>query len=143
MYAKQFGGLDNVEILRDSRKPHELKLDTPSKNYIQIIQVQAYFSKDELRERVSFFANNNLKKELCKRKITLNWLPYAKKRILVVYEKTIDLNPLETAIDELEQKSKDFESMVKKKDLTLFELYLQGAIMPKVHKGLRRGFFGA
>ncbi len=162
MYAKQFGDLDNVEILRDSRKPHELKLDTAAKNYIQIIHVQAYFSKDELRERVSFFEkNNNLKKffyetpyqqhasdeaagqhadllRLCKRKIVLetsNWFPYVKKRILVVYEKTIDLNPLETAIDELEQKSEAFESMVKKKDLTLLELYLQGAIMPQVHKG--------
>ena len=61
-----------------------------------------------------------------------NWFPYVKKRILVVYEKTIDLNPLETAIDELEQKSEAFESILKKKDLTLLELYLQGAIIPQV-----------
>lgn len=63
VYTKQFGSLDSVEILRDSRKPHELKLDTTNKNYIQIIHVQAYFSKQELSERVSFFErNNNLKK---------------------------------------------------------------------------------
>ena len=47
----------------------------------------------------------------------------------------IDLNPLETAIDELKQKVEDFETILKKKDLTLLELYLQGGIMPQVHKG--------
>ena len=63
MYARQFGSVESVEILRDSRKPTELNLDTVNKNYIQIIHVQAYFSKDDLRERVSFFErNNNLKK---------------------------------------------------------------------------------
>lgn len=172
IYSKQFGSSESVEILRDSRKPHELKLDTINKNYIQVIHVQAYFSKEDLSERVSFFErNNNLKKfyyetpyqicsesetsngsnpdrksqyqhaellKLCKRKIILetsHWFPYVKKRILVVYEKTIDLNPLETAIDELEQKIETFESILRKKDLTLLELYLQGAIIPQVHKG--------
>lgn len=52
-----------------------------------------------------------------------------------MYEKTIDLNPLETAIDELEQKIESFESILRKNDLTLLELYLQGAIIPQVHKG--------
>lgn len=172
IYAKQFGSVDSVEILRDSRKPTELKLDTINKNYIQVIHVQPYFSKEELAtERVSFFErNNNLKKffyetpyqisegevspgrenkgqqqqqpqhgellRLCKRKIILetsHWFPYVKKRILVMYEKTIDLNPLETAIDELEQKIEAFESILRKKDLTLLELYLQGAIIPQVN----------
>jgi hypothetical protein len=50
----------------------------------------------------------------------------------VVYEKPIDLNPLETAIDEIRQKVDDFEDILKKKDLTLLELYLQGGIMPQV-----------
>jgi len=168
MYVKHFGSMDSVEILRDSRKPHELNLDTENKNYIQVIHVQAYFTKDELRDRVSFFEKNvNLKKffyetpyqlktcfemapgeemvaqhadllRLCKRKIILetsNWFPYVKKRILVIYEKTIDLNPLETAIDELLQKSEAFESILRKKDMTLLELYLQGAIIPQVHRG--------
>jgi len=58
-----------------------------------------------------------------------------KKRILVIYETPIDLNPLETAIDELKQKIDDLEHILKKKDLTLLELYLQGGIMPQVHKG--------
>jgi hypothetical protein len=55
--------------------------------------------------------------------------------VLVVYEMPIDLNPLETAIDEIRTKIDDFESILKKKDLTLLELYLQGGIMPQVHKG--------
>lgn len=55
-----------------------------------------------------------------------------KKRILVVYEKPIELNPLETAIDEIRLKVEDFESILKKKDITLLELYLQGGIMPQV-----------
>lgn len=62
-------------------------------------------------------------------------LSVCEKRILVVYEKPIDLNPIETAIDEIRQKAEDFESILKKKDLTLLELYLQGGIMPQVHKG--------
>lgn len=45
------------------------------------------------------------------------------------------MNPLETAIDEIRHKIDDFESIIKKKDLTLLELYLQGGIMPQVHKG--------
>lgn len=62
-YAKQFGSLESVEILRDSRKPQDLKLDTINKNYIQIIHVQPYFSKDDYADRLSFFErNNNLNK---------------------------------------------------------------------------------
>jgi hypothetical protein len=67
--------------------------------------------------------------------IASHWFPYVKKRILVIYETPIDLNPLETAIDELKQKIDDLENILKKKDLTLLELYLQGGIMPQVHKG--------
>jgi hypothetical protein len=58
-----------------------------------------------------------------------------KKRILVVYEKTLDLNPIETAIDELKQKAEEFEQIIRKKDLTLLDLILQGSIIPQVHKG--------
>ena len=50
-----------------------------------------------------------------------------------MYEKPIELNPLETAIDEIRQKVDDFETILKKKDLTLLELYLQGGIMPQVN----------
>ncbi len=76
--------------------------------------------------------------KLCKRKTILetsHWFPYVRKRILVVYEMQVDLNPLETAIDELKQKIDDFELILKKKDITLLELYLQGGIIPQVHKG--------
>jgi hypothetical protein len=58
-YAKQFGHADSVEILRESRKPHELKLDTAAKNYIQVVHVQPFFGKEELAERASFFDRNN------------------------------------------------------------------------------------
>ncbi len=58
-----------------------------------------------------------------------------KKRVLVVYEKTLDLNPLETAIDELQQKTDEFQLILKKKDITLLNLVLQGTIIPQVHKG--------
>ena len=52
-----------IIIYNSHKKPHELKLDTTNKNYIQIIHVQAYFSKEELNERMTFFErNNNLKK---------------------------------------------------------------------------------
>ncbi len=52
-----------------------------------------------------------------------------------MYEKTLDLNPLETAVDELKQKSEEFEQIIRKKDLTLLDLVLQGSIIPQVHKG--------
>ncbi len=58
-----------------------------------------------------------------------------KKRILVVYEKTLDLNPIETAIDDLKQKAEEFKQIIPKKDLTLLDLILQGSIIPQVHKG--------
>ena len=52
-----------------------------------------------------------------------------------MYEKTLDLNPIETAIDELKQKAEEFEQIIRKKDLTLLDLVLQGSIIPQVHKG--------
>lgn len=168
LYARRYGDENSVEILCDSRKPSELKLDTNCKNYIQITYVQPYFEPAdvEAHRSLSYFErNNNLKQffyetpyqlpaagsesldqlphndllTLCKRKFileTANWFPYVKKRILVIYEKPIDLNPLETAIDEICQKVKDFEQIVHKKDLTLLELYLQGGIMPQVNNYL-------
>jgi hypothetical protein len=42
---------------------------------------------------------------------------------------------LETATDELRQKTYDFQQVLKKKDFTLLNLYLQGTIIPQVHKG--------
>ncbi len=45
------------------------------------------------------------------------------------------MNPLETAIDEIKQKIDSFETILRKKDLTLLELFLQGGIIPQVHKG--------
>ena len=63
VYAKRFGSADLVEILSDSRKPAELKLDTSTKNYIQVTYVQPYFDEQELVERISYFErNNNLKR---------------------------------------------------------------------------------
>jgi hypothetical protein len=66
VYARRFGGEQFVEILCDSRKPAELKLDTFNKNYIQITYVQPYFDDAlaELENRsLSYFErNNNLKR---------------------------------------------------------------------------------
>ena len=45
------------------------------------------------------------------------------------------MNPLENAIDELKQKSEEFEQIIRKKDFTLLDLVLQGSIIPQVHKG--------
>ncbi len=53
----------------------------------------------------------------------------------MIYEKTVDMNPLETAIDELNKKIDDFQQILKKKDLTLLNLFLQGTVIPQVHKG--------
>ena len=64
VYARRFGGEHLVEILCDSRKPAELKLDTANKNYIQITYVQPYFEDTEMQCRVLtyFEKNNNLKR---------------------------------------------------------------------------------
>ena len=64
-----------------------------------------------------------------------HWFPYIKKRIQIVHESFIELNPLETACDELRRKCIDFELCLSRKDSTLIELYLQGGLMPQVHKG--------
>jgi hypothetical protein len=81
LYTNRYGGLynmnnnqedNNIEILCDSRKPAELKLDTANKNYIQVTYVQPYFedlcyvnyeSNDITARSLSYFErNNNLKR---------------------------------------------------------------------------------
>jgi hypothetical protein len=82
--------------------------------------------KGQFQRLIFILINNNL---------ASHWFPYVKKRILIQYETSVDLNPLETACDELKQKCDDFEQCLKRKDLTLLELHLQGAIIPQVHCG--------
>ncbi|CAF0807517.1 unnamed protein product, partial [Brachionus calyciflorus] len=64
VYSKRFVSGETVEILSDSRKPTELKLDTETRNYIQITYVQPYFEEsDSMENRITYFErNNNLKK---------------------------------------------------------------------------------
>lgn len=158
-YSKRYGD-EVIEILNDSRKLDDIKLNN-NKNYIQVTYVQPYFDEKELGERLTYYEKNtnikrfyyelpyqmpNLNKQaqhndilkLCKRKSILeasNYFPYMKKRIQVISEKTLELNPIETAIDELKQKADDLEQIIKKRDSTLLDLFLQGAVIPQVHKG--------
>jgi hypothetical protein len=63
IYNARFNGDQIVEILNDSRKPNELKLDTENKNYIQVTFVQPYFEESEIEKGIGYFErNNNLKK---------------------------------------------------------------------------------
>jgi hypothetical protein len=65
VFARRFGAENAVEILCDSRKPAELKLDTFNRNYIQVTYVQPYCAAegDSGSTPLSYFErNNNLKR---------------------------------------------------------------------------------
>jgi hypothetical protein len=68
IFSHRFGEdyADLIEILSDSRKPSELKLDTKNKNYIQVTFVQPFIEDEELllnnEDRVHYESNHNLNK---------------------------------------------------------------------------------
>lgn len=60
--------------------------------------------------------------------------PYIKKRVIVMYHHTIELNPIQVAVEELNQKVMDMEQVLNAdaKDMKKLQLLLQGSVSVQV-----------
>lgn len=78
--------------------------------------------------------------EQCKRRTILtatHCFPYVKKRIAVMYQHHVDLNPIEVAIDEMSKKVLEIRQLCSCSDVDMIQLQLklQGSISVQVNAG--------
>lgn len=135
-YGQCFGE-GNVEVLKDSKEVEVSKLD-PNKAHIQITYVDPYFHEWEDARRVTYFDRNfsigkfvyaipytldgkahGTIKEQYKKKVFLQvsqMFPYVRTRLSVVKKWEVVLNPLETACEDVERKTKQLLLAVEQKE---------------------------
>ncbi|XP_061518026.1 dedicator of cytokinesis protein 9 isoform X4 [Anopheles gambiae] len=155
-YRDKFGA-DNVKILKDSAPVDQSTLD-PKIAYIQVTHVTPYFCKDELEMRPTEFEQNHdvdtfmyetpftpsgaahgtVEDQWKRRTIltTLHSFPYVLKRIPVRDRQSLELSPIEVAIDEMQTKVAELEEIVMGPiDLKKLQLRLQGSVAVTVNAG--------
>ncbi|KAI4466055.1 dedicator of cytokinesis dock [Holotrichia oblita] len=156
-YCEKFGQ-DVVKIIHDSSPIVQNDLDQKFA-YIQITHVTPYFEKSDLEERQTEFEQNHdiscfmfetpftkdgkaqgNPEEQCKRRtiITTEYsFPYVKKRIQVVSKRTVELSPIEVAIDEMQTRVSELEEVVftQPTDSKKLQLRLQGSVCVQVNAG--------
>ncbi|XP_071951747.1 dedicator of cytokinesis protein 9-like isoform X5 [Antedon mediterranea] len=167
LFGNKFG-VDNVELIRDSGKVDQSKLDDKIA-YIQISFVKPYFDDKDLEERkTEFERSNNIRRfvfetpytkggkahgsvdQQCMRKTILttsHTFPYVKKRIKVMYENHQELSPIQVAIDEMNTRVKELQQVTSKisPDIKGLQLKLQGSVSVQVNAGptaYAAAFFG-
>ncbi|XP_071839033.1 dedicator of cytokinesis protein 11-like isoform X31 [Apostichopus japonicus] len=157
MYQEKFGK-EHVNLIRDSVEVKREELD-PKLAHIQVTYVKPYFDDQELTDRVTDYERStNIRRfvfetpytqggkargaveEQCKRKTILttsHTFPYIKKRVIVMYHHTIELNPIQVAVEELNQKVMDMEQVLNAdaKDMKKLQLLLQGSVSVQVNAG--------
>ncbi|XP_042312819.1 dedicator of cytokinesis protein 9 isoform X5 [Sceloporus undulatus] len=157
LYSDKFGS-ENVRMIQDSGKVNPKDLDSKYA-YIQVTHVVPYFEEKELQERkTEFERNHNIRRfmfempftqlgkrrggveEQCKRRTVLTAIhcfPYVKKRIPVMYQHHIDLNPIEVAIDEMSKKVAELRQLCSsvEVDMIKLQLKLQGSVSVQVNAG--------
>ncbi|KAJ8031225.1 Dedicator of cytokinesis protein 9 [Holothuria leucospilota] len=157
MYQEKFGK-DHVHLIRDSVEVKREDLD-PKLAHIQVTFVKPHFDEQELLERVTEYERcTNIRRfvfetpytqggkargaveEQCKRKTILttsHTFPYVKKRVQVMYHHKVELNPIQVAIEELNQKVMDMETVLNAdaKDMKKLQLLLQGSVSVQVNAG--------
>ncbi|XP_055472405.1 dedicator of cytokinesis protein 10 isoform X6 [Psammomys obesus] len=157
LYADKFGA-DNVKIIQDSNKVNPKDLD-PKYAYIQVTYVTPFFEEKEIEDRkTDFEMHHNINRfvfetpftlsgkkhggvaEQCKRRTVLttsHLFPYVKKRIQVVSQSSIELNPIEVAIDEMSRKVSELNQLctTEEVDMIRLQLKLQGSVSVKVNAG--------
>ncbi|XP_069474277.1 dedicator of cytokinesis protein 10 isoform X2 [Ambystoma mexicanum] len=157
LYADKFGA-DNVKIIQDSNKVNPKELD-PKYAYVQVTYVTPHFDESEEEERkTDFERHHNISRfvfetpftlsgkkhggveEQCKRRTVLTTshaFPYVKKRIQVISQSSIELNPIEVAIDEMSKKVVELNQLctVEEVDMIRLQLKLQGSVSVKVNAG--------
>ncbi|XP_060625519.2 dedicator of cytokinesis protein 9 isoform X7 [Anolis sagrei] len=157
LYSDKFGS-ENVRMIQDSGKVNPKDLDSKYA-YIQVTHVIPYFEEKELQERkTEFERNHNIRRfmfempftqlgkrrggveEQCKRRTILTAIhcfPYVKKRIPIMYQHYIDLNPIEVAIDEMSKKVAELRQLCSSAevDMIKLQLKLQGSVSVQVNAG--------
>ncbi|KAH0624511.1 hypothetical protein JD844_032060 [Phrynosoma platyrhinos] len=157
LYSDKFGS-ENVRMIQDSGKVNPKDLDSKYA-YIQVTHVVPYFEEKELQERkTEFERNHNIRRfmfempftqlgkrrggveEQCKRRTVLTAIhcfPYVKKRIPIMYQHHIDLNPIEVAIDEMSKKVAELRQLCSsvEVDMIKLQLKLQGSVSVQVNAG--------
>nr|XP_008105153.1 PREDICTED: dedicator of cytokinesis protein 9 isoform X4 [Anolis carolinensis] len=157
LYSDKFGS-ENVRMIQDSGKVNPKDLDSKYA-YIQVTHVVPYFEEKELQERkTEFERNHNIRRfmfempftqlgkrrggveEQCKRRTILTAIhcfPYVKKRIPIMYQHHIDLNPIEVAIDEMSKKVAELRQLCSsvEVDMIKLQLKLQGSVSVQVNAG--------
>nr|XP_060625515.1 dedicator of cytokinesis protein 9 isoform X3 [Anolis sagrei ordinatus] len=157
LYSDKFGS-ENVRMIQDSGKVNPKDLDSKYA-YIQVTHVVPYFEEKELQERkTEFERNHNIRRfmfempftqlgkrrggveEQCKRRTILTAIhcfPYVKKRIPIMYQHHIDLNPIEVAIDEMSKKVAELRQLCSSAevDMIKLQLKLQGSVSVQVNAG--------
>ncbi|XP_048744096.2 dedicator of cytokinesis protein 9-like isoform X7 [Ostrea edulis] len=157
LYSEKYGR-DTVKLIMDSKKVNPAELDQKFA-YIQVTHVTPYFEEKELQKRITEFErNNNIKRfmfetpftkndkargeiqEQYKRRtilLTSHSFPYMKKRIEIVKKTDTVLQPIEVAIDEMQNKVVDIREVVNlsRPDLKKLQLKLQGSVSTQVNAG--------
>uniref|UniRef100_A0A671RUM6 Dedicator of cytokinesis protein 9-like n=1 Tax=Sinocyclocheilus anshuiensis TaxID=1608454 RepID=A0A671RUM6_9TELE len=157
LYSDKFGA-ENVKMIQDSGKINPKDLDSKYA-YIQVTHVTPFLEEKELLERkTAFERSHNIRRfvfempftvsgkkqggveEQCKRRTILtatHCFPYVKKRIAVMYQHHVDLNPIEVAIDEMSKKVLEIRQLCSCSDVDMIQLQLklQGSISVQVNAG--------
>nr|CAH7754240.1 unnamed protein product [Callosobruchus chinensis] len=157
-YCDKFGQ-DVVKMIQDSIPVNQSELDQKLA-YIQVTHVVPYFEKNELEDRLNDFEQNHdincfmfetpftrdgkvrgNPEEQWKRRTILTTsysFPYVKKRIAVHSRSTIELAPIEVAIDEMRSRVGELEEAVFSRrpvDAKRLQLLLQGSVCVQVNAG--------
>lgn len=149
---------DVLEMIKDSTPVDRNKLN-PNKAYIQITFVEPYFDDYEMKDRMTNFEKNfNLRRfmyttpftksgrprgelnEQYKRKTILTTqhaFPYVKTRINVIQKEEFDLTPIEVAIEDMQNKTRELAIATHKEkpDPKMLQMVLQGSVTATVNQG--------
>jgi hypothetical protein len=160
MYEKKFGESTKVTVLTTSIDPDVSKLDVDNQCYLQITSVEPYFESWELKERITQYDRaynvstfifetpftkdekgkqqaSDLSKQY-KRKTILTIdtpFPYMKTRALVTRKQTIELTPIENALETVEKRIAKLQQELRNPNVKTLMGVLQGTVAPQVHSG--------
>ncbi|EFA03420.2 Dedicator of cytokinesis protein 11-like Protein [Tribolium castaneum] len=156
-YCDKFGQ-DVVKMIQDSTPVNASELDAKLA-YIQVTHVTPYLEKTDLEDRQNEFEQNHdintfmfetpftkdgkargNPEEQWKRRTILKTeysFPYVKKRIKVSSKRTVELSPIEVAINEMQIRVQELEDVVftEPTDAKKLQLLLQGSVCVQVNAG--------
>eukprot|EP01121_Diplochlamys_sp_Union-15-3_P013066 TRINITY_DN4009_c0_g1_i1.p1 TRINITY_DN4009_c0_g1~~TRINITY_DN4009_c0_g1_i1.p1 ORF type:complete len:676 (+),score=104.11 TRINITY_DN4009_c0_g1_i1:186-2030(+) len=168
IFNKKHPNID-LKIITNSADVNPKELN-PTGNYLQITAVKPYFEAWELKERVTAYDKNyNINQFIFetpfskdgkshaesianqyKRKTILRTrtaFPYIKKRIEVINKQTIEVQPIENALELIEQRTESLmaELKVSSPNIKTLQPVLQGAVRVSVNAGpldIAKSFLG-